>query len=295
MYTYRIAISTDPYHAGIHKSRFTGGALKYAGPTVVKAIQCFCTTLDEGRELLRRWAREAGGVTYDNGSLFEEEHVSEPWYEGPGIYDPVSHECMYHFGSDCMHQDIFTFSLEENDIPLDIYLKKAQKAENLQQLLLVMEAAEDFYDLDAADLIKEYIESHPSSSDGPSGIFKKDGYDFVMWVREGDEMLAYSESRGWFILDIDSSMIEDLEYRSLTPATERRCDVYVSSTGNGKKILAAGLTVIRKDDTPGPRIKQLVLSGARSLSWKTFEMFDTKAARDRRFKELLQAENVIDG
>lgn len=194
-----------------------------------------------------------------------------------------------------MHQDIFTLSLEENDIPLDIYLKKAQKAENLQQLLLVMEAAEDFYDLDAADLIQEYIESHPSSSDGPSGIFKKDGYDFVMWVREGDEMLAYSESRGWFILDIDSSMIEDLEYRSLTPATERRCDVYVSSTGNGKKILAAGLTVIRKDDTPGPRIKQLVLSGSRSLSWKTFEKFDTKAARDRRFKELLQAENVIDG
>ncbi|MBR3671194.1 MAG: hypothetical protein IKH89_05275 [Bacteroidales bacterium] len=69
----------------------------------------------------------------------------------------------------------------------------------------------------------------------------------------------------------------------------------MSSTGNGKKILAAGLTVIRKDDTPGPRIKQLVLSGSRSLSWKTFEKFDTKAARDRRFKELLQAENVIDG
>lgn len=282
MYTYRIAISTDPYHAGIHKSRFTGGALKYVGSTVVKAIQCFCSTLDEGRELLRRWAREAGGVTYDNGSLFEEEHVSESWYDGPGIYDPVSHECMYHFSSDCLHQDIFTFSLEENDIPLDIYLKKAQKAENLQQLLLVMEAAEDFYDLDAADLIKEYIESHPSSSDGPSGIFKKDGYDFVMWVREGDEMLAYSESKGWFIIDIDSSKIEDV-------------NVYVSSTGNGKKILAAGLTVIRKDDTLGPRITQLVLSGSRSLSWKTFEKFDTKAARDRRFKELLQAENVIDG
>ena len=221
MYTYRIAISTDPYHAGIHKSRFTGGALKYAGPTVVKAIQCFCTTLDEGRELLRRWAREAGGVTYDNGSLFEEEHVSESWYDGPGIYDPISHECMYHFGSDCLHQDIFTFSLEENDIPLDIYLKKAQKAENLQQLLLVMEAAEDFYDLDAADLIKEYIESHPSSSDGPSGIFKKDGYDFVVWVREGDEMLAYSESKGWFILD-NSSMIEDVMYMSPPPATVRR-------------------------------------------------------------------------
>ena len=282
MYTYRIAISTDPYHAGIHKSRFTGGALKYVGSTVVKAIQCFCSTLNEGRELLRRWAREAGGVTYDNGSLFEEEHVSESWYDGPGIYDPVSHECMYHFGSDCLHQGIFTFTLEVNDIALDIYLEKAQKAENLQQLLLVMEAAEDFYDLDAADIIKEYIESHPSSSDGPSGIFKKDGYDFVMWVREGDEMLAYSESKGWFIIDIDSSKIEDV-------------NVYVSSTGNGKKILAAGLTVIRKDDTLKPRIKQLVISGPRSLSWKTFETFDTKAARDRRFKELLQAENVIDG
>ena len=202
MYEYRIAISTDPYHAGIHKSRFTGGALKYVGSTVVKAIQCFCSTLDEGRELLRRWAREAGGVTYDNGSLFEEEHVSESWYDGPGIYDPVSHECLYHSGADSMHQDIFTYELEENLIPLDICQRKARNAASLQELRLVMEAAEDFCDLDAMVLINEYIEARPAAGTGPMGLFYGKGFDFMVMATEDGEALCYSEQRGWFIKDM---------------------------------------------------------------------------------------------
>lgn len=203
MYEYRIAISTDPYHAGIHKSRFTGGALKYVGSTVVKAIQCFCTTLDEGRELLRRWAREAGGVTYDNSSLFEEEHVSESWYDGPGIYDPVSHECLYHSGADSMHQDIFTYELEENLIPLDIYERRVRKAGSLQELCLVMADAEKFSDLDAMSLINEYLEDHPEADAGPSDLFSRGDYDFMVMATGDGEALCYSQQRGWFIQDCD--------------------------------------------------------------------------------------------
>ncbi len=55
------------------------------------------------------------------------------------------------------------------------------------------------------------------------------------------------------------------------------------------KVIAAGFTIIRADDQPSPRNK----AKGKSHEWKTLEKFDTKAARDRRFEELLEDDNVI--
>jgi hypothetical protein len=55
------------------------------------------------------------------------------------------------------------------------------------------------------------------------------------------------------------------------------------------KVIAAGFTIIRADDQPSPRIKMK----GKSHEWVTLEKFETKAARDRRFTELLQDDNVI--
>ncbi len=57
------------------------------------------------------------------------------------------------------------------------------------------------------------------------------------------------------------------------------------------KVTKAGFTIIRRDDVPQPRIKYKQF-GVRD--WKTLEKFDTKAARDRRFKELLRNSTIIE-
>ena len=57
------------------------------------------------------------------------------------------------------------------------------------------------------------------------------------------------------------------------------------------KVMKAGFAIIRSDDQPSPRIKIMVDSFG---NWKTLERdFKSKAARDRRFKELLREDNVI--
>lgn len=54
---------------------------------------------------------------------------------------------------------------------------------------------------------------------------------------------------------------------------------------SAKKVIDAGFQIIRRDDSPTPRIKIKI---APSYEWRTFEKdFASKAARDRRFKELL--------
>lgn len=58
---------------------------------------------------------------------------------------------------------------------------------------------------------------------------------------------------------------------------------------NFEKIQKAGFTIIRADDTPKPRIKEWKSDSA----WITMEKFDTKAARDRRFAELLQDPHIV--
>lgn len=56
------------------------------------------------------------------------------------------------------------------------------------------------------------------------------------------------------------------------------------------KVITAGFTIIRVDDQPTPRIK---VKDGKSHEWRTFEKFETKAARNRRFAELLEDDNVI--
>lgn len=57
------------------------------------------------------------------------------------------------------------------------------------------------------------------------------------------------------------------------------------------KVMKAGFSIIRADDYPSPRIKVLVNSCG---DYKTLEAgFKSKAARDRRFKELMKEDNII--
>ena len=50
--------------------------------------------------------------------------------------------------------------------------------------------------------------------------------------------------------------------------------------------MAAGFRIIRKDDYPQPRIK--AKTNEQGSDWRTLEKFETKAARDRAFEEMLK-------
>jgi hypothetical protein len=56
------------------------------------------------------------------------------------------------------------------------------------------------------------------------------------------------------------------------------------------KVIAAGFTIIRSDDQPSPRIK---VKDRTRHEWCTLAKYETKAARDRRFKELLDSSQLI--
>ena len=58
-----------------------------------------------------------------------------------------------------------------------------------------------------------------------------------------------------------------------------------------QKVMAKGFIILRSDDRPNIRIK---FKGPGTSEWSTFEKpFDSKAARDRRMKELLKKPNYI--
>lgn len=57
-------------------------------------------------------------------------------------------------------------------------------------------------------------------------------------------------------------------------------------TKSQTKVMAAGFRIIRKDDYPQPRIKAKI--DGLGPEWKTLEKFNTKAARDRAFDEMLK-------
>lgn len=60
------------------------------------------------------------------------------------------------------------------------------------------------------------------------------------------------------------------------------------------KLIDAGFTVLRSGDARQPIIKKAAYaSELRNISWITMEKFDTKAARDRRLKELEADPKVI--
>lgn len=57
------------------------------------------------------------------------------------------------------------------------------------------------------------------------------------------------------------------------------------------KVMKAGFKIIRADDYPSPRIKVLVNSCG---DYKILETgFKSKAARDRRFKELMKEKDIL--
>ncbi len=60
---------------------------------------------------------------------------------------------------------------------------------------------------------------------------------------------------------------------------------------SSNKIIAAGFRIIRCDDYPSIRIKERTGS---SHAWTTLESFPSKAARDRRFKELLKDPKIVE-
>jgi len=61
-------------------------------------------------------------------------------------------------------------------------------------------------------------------------------------------------------------------------------------TNSQMKVMAAGFRIIRTDDQPSPRIK---VKENGNYEWRTLEKFETKAARDRRFIELLKDGKII--
>lgn len=56
------------------------------------------------------------------------------------------------------------------------------------------------------------------------------------------------------------------------------------------KVIAAGFTIIRTDDQPSPRIK---VKNKEHSEWATLKKFETKAARDREYKELMKLSTII--
>jgi hypothetical protein len=66
-----------------------------------------------------------------------------------------------------------------------------------------------------------------------------------------------------------------------------------------KKVIDAGFIILRCDDHPSLRIKVKDGNDANHTGscyeWRTFEKdFATKAARNRRFKELLEQSKIIE-
>lgn len=62
------------------------------------------------------------------------------------------------------------------------------------------------------------------------------------------------------------------------------------SIDDQNKVIAAGFTIIRKDDHPEPRIK---FSTGKNGGWATLKKYKTKAERDRAFKEMLEQKLTI--
>lgn len=56
------------------------------------------------------------------------------------------------------------------------------------------------------------------------------------------------------------------------------------------KVIKAGFMIVRPDDQPSPRIK---IKDGKSTEWRTLSKFPTKVARDKKLKELLEIDKVI--
>lgn len=56
------------------------------------------------------------------------------------------------------------------------------------------------------------------------------------------------------------------------------------------KVIQAGFTIIRTDDSPNIRIKYM---SNEVRNWNTHSTYKTKAARDRQFTDMLKKEKYI--
>ncbi len=56
------------------------------------------------------------------------------------------------------------------------------------------------------------------------------------------------------------------------------------------KVMEQGFIILRSDDQPSPRIKYIAKG---QHNWATLERFETKAARDRKLKDLLQLSHYL--
>jgi hypothetical protein len=56
------------------------------------------------------------------------------------------------------------------------------------------------------------------------------------------------------------------------------------------KVIKAGFVLIRADEYPTIRIK---IKDGKSMEWRTLEKFETKAARDRKMRDLLKSDMII--
>ena len=92
-----------------------------------------------------------------------------------------------------------------------------------------------------------------------------------------------------------ADLILDTQTLDTETQEESAEDLAISTTCDGDKLIEAGFLVIRESDNPSPRIKVLVSRDSGSCSWVTYEKFLTKAARNRRFAQLLKVKNVIKG
>lgn len=57
-----------------------------------------------------------------------------------------------------------------------------------------------------------------------------------------------------------------------------------------QKVIKSGFKIIRTDDSPNIRIK---IRDSVEKDWMTLEKFETKAAGNRRFNELLTHDDII--
>lgn len=100
-----------------------------------------------------------------------------------------------------------------------------------------------------------------------------------------------AEEREEFFSDINEWTYEQYEAALVCQEPEMQLRGGRCMTLNDQnKVKAAGFTIIRKDDYPNPRIK---ISTKHNGGWKTYGVYETKAARDKAFKTLLESNKII--
>lgn len=101
-----------------------------------------------------------------------------------------------------------------------------------------------------------------------------------------------AEEREEFFSDINEWTYEQYEAALVCqePEMQKLRGGRCMTLNDQNKVKVAGFTIIRKDDYPNPRIK---ISTKHNGGWKTYGVYETKAARDKAFKTLLESNKII--